>query len=937
MSRIHQSGPISGGFSPSSRVSTFQPEAAVSNEKAAREYGNALIQDAETLGRDLARSLQQKHSEEAIARGISTIQLSIQQQRERGKLSKEQLVAKQAVEMQQTEVQGLLQRHQLERTGNFKLRAQQTQDDLTYRQGVIGGGFDLSQQLASNRFSMNQGIEQLIMKSGHMAQAAQLQGASLSAQTGYNYEGQRLNLAQGVASARTSAIGNAIQGLLRLGGQGFDLYQQANAVDQEAIANQQTLEAIGLGDANFGAPPSPQQVTASSIQNKVVAAESSATGTAAQQLMQTGDPVNVSAGVQLTQGTTFQQLGAIRGNVYAARAMFPAAFEEAVGSGAIRPGAEGYQDSVQFIQRFALAAGLGGADRAAVAKIFAPTALAALQNSLVRVTGEHAEATKAANQISVKSKLSALAAGATVSSIGDDIKLATEEVIHGGIGFHGKHGLTSNAFTVAEFLTTLSEQGKIDEIQALRNVEMVPGTKITWGQQFHHLFEAAEKQAFESNIREYDTHTKLRGIAHDRAVRIYRDNPNPETFNAMKDALRSIGTEEALRELAGYELRGGANYDPTIAARIQQDIGRGSLPTMATLNELVEGGYISWEEHAAFSPQTIDKIEKDDNLEPLFKSLETDIKAGIRDSAQDKDIPSEALAQIGPRARIAVEMVKERFKALAATNPHLLDPARKAEAESVLATMMADVLTQQQFQFENQQGWKAPISGQPAPENAAGSRDFTQVEYDSPGRGKQGPVLGTGEFLYYANLNPAKDRLITNALLESDVAAVAANNMAAVSSRTRSLAGKMNISPKAFLVMQSMAHGRPNPFPLASEAAQPAQKDYKPSSPTTSRRDVTVQIGRQLQAKGFVMWQHPNFDLNRGYVSEGGARVGSRNYDSLHHSGRALDLPLSHNSQDRLDWLYHYLNQNRQRFGIKELLWRFNDPNGHWDHLHVGF
>jgi hypothetical protein len=94
-----------------------------------------------------------------------------------------------------------------------------------------------------------------------------------------------------------------------------------------------------------------------------------------------------------------------------------------------------------------------------------------------------------------------------------------------------------------------------------------------------------------------------------------------------------------------------------------------------------------------------------------------------------------------------------------------------------------------------------------------------------------------------------------------------------------------------------------------------------------------VLLGRQLLNQGYKIWQHPNFDLNKGYVS-GGARVWKRPYDSAHNYGEALDFPLSNNTPQQLDQLAAQLNANKERFGIRQVLWR---TKGHEDHLHVDF
>ena len=47
-----------------------------------------------------------------------------------------------------------------------------------------------------------------------------------------------------------------------------------------------------------------------------------------------------------------------------------------------------------------------------------------------------------------------------------------------------------------------------------------------------------------------------------------------------------------------------------------------------------------------------------------------------------------------------------------------------------------------------------------------------------------------------------------------------------------------------------------------------------------------------------------------------------RDYDSSHHHGEALDYPVSNHTPAELDQLYNFLDQNRERFGIKTILWR---------------
>jgi hypothetical protein len=113
----------------------------------------------------------------------------------------------------------------------------------------------------------------------------------------------------------------------------------------------------------------------------------------------------------------------------------------------------------------------------------------------------------------------------------------------------------------------------------------------------------------------------------------------------------------------------------------------------------------------------------------------------------------------------------------------------------------------------------------------------------------------------------------------------------------------------------------------------------------------TVEVGKTLLARGIKIWQHPNFDLVKDFVS-GSARVDSHSSKSFHNTNQALDLPLSHNTVTKLDATYDYLLKNAKALGISEIYWdrkgyyrdgqmiggpRSKAIPDHADHLHVSF
>jgi hypothetical protein len=126
------------------------------------------------------------------------------------------------------------------------------------------------------------------------------------------------------------------------------------------------------------------------------------------------------------------------------------------------------------------------------------------------------------------------------------------------------------------------------------------------------------------------------------------------------------------------------------------------------------------------------------------------------------------------------------------------------------------------------------------------------------------------------------------------------------------------------------------------------------STPTwngASASQRTGAVGKALLSRGIRVWQNSQFDLDRGYVGRGG-RVGTHSDTSFHYSDQALDIPLSHNSTEKLAQTFAYLQRNMRRFGIAELFYDnggyyrdgrligragSNAVPGHTGHIHVAF
>ena len=103
---------------------------------------------------------------------------------------------------------------------------------------------------------------------------------------------------------------------------------------------------------------------------------------------------------------------------YSAAAGYPAALQEAVANGIIRPGAQGLQDAQEFTRAYAKATGvLNGVPRELQVK-FARIAAGANQNVVTAVTSQHSKEIMKANQVAWESHASNIVEATSQGNIG---------------------------------------------------------------------------------------------------------------------------------------------------------------------------------------------------------------------------------------------------------------------------------------------------------------------------------------------------------------------------------------------------------------------------------------------------------------------------------------------------------------------------------------
>lgn len=863
MSRIYKSEQAGVRYEGATQSRGFNPVVAVSSDREVREWGAARVQDAQTIGREITRQMEMERSS-----------MIAQQQADQG-----------AQRLQQFGESALLAGNQLTERGRL----------------------DQSQLFQSSRFKQ---------KAEYLSAITNLQGAHLSATAS-------------VQNANTQAISTAIQGLLSFSGSYLKFREGQILEEKKQNQIRQLNESIGLGADFFKGKDSvpPEAYEQRKINTEIMKAETTAINNVAAPLEQSQDPVDINTATQLKQSTTWKQTEGVRGNVYAARAMFASALEEARASGQIRPGAEGYSDGIKFIQEFAKATGLLYADPADVAEVFSPTALGLLQNTVASVTKEHRDSIIQANQVTLKGRLSDMADGATTESIGALFTKGVDDVLNSNVGISDKKAATTLA--LGEFLANLAEEGKSSEIERLRSHVYNESSGRTLGQDFDHLFDKASNISIDRKIELYQRKERIESIEFNQSLEFFYDDPSPENRKKAVQMLQAIGSEKALK-LAQELTVNGLDYDPRIAldiARIKSE--KGILPSAKEIDNLAREGRISQEEHKFLKAQTQEAIV-DGKLKPVLDTLKSDLRKGM---TSGKDLSPLAMAQVGQRVDAAYEEIKTNLALLISNNPRLSeDPAAlRQETADVTSKVLSRPEYQAKFGSDGSVSFTQPLTFGKIPQVAPGKEDYTSV---NPERLFQGS--GTGYYIPRSMMQPDKDIFISPSTLKGDIRAIEQGKVNEISNRSRLIARNLNLTPRAFIDAQMRAHGLPSLNSYLETGGARMVPDQPTGGSFTSAigREKTVQIGRHLLNKGFTIWQHPNFDIDKGFVPQGGARVWKRPYDSAHNNNRALDFPLSHNSESRLNWLANYLRANQKRFGIRQILWK---TPGHEDHLHVDF
>lgn len=892
MSRVYQSGKAENRYKSADKSRGFAPVNATSSSTQLQQYTAAIDADARTMGRELTRQQQAETTALQAQQTATSAQAKANQGRETAELTMDQSFE----------------------TGTFNLWKQH--EELTM-------GLERSHMDASNT----------------------------------------------VANAKFNAVKGAVNGLLDFGGSvvkyGAEMSKIREKEEAEAY-KQKKADSIynaftgGIGQTSSG--PTETQVN-SDLREDVTGANAEAVLRQADPMLQSDDPAEVNAGIDLSQSTIWATTANVAGEPYAARAMYPTALQQAIDENLIRPSSQGgMQDLQRFNRRFLEATGLlgPGADTQLIADVFMPQAMADSANAMRSLDANHQKAVIAANKVEITSRISETAAGTSVASVRSDFDRLNLDGARTQLNMAtgGKPNAASVAFVLGEYLNNLAAEGKTDEIRALAGHAANPATpNITLGSKYHRTFREAEKNSLQGTIQRNTTrHLEAKLEGEKLESEYLRDPTNVKARDAYAGWLARPGASAAdLKNLDNMRQPPNAKWDETISTRLDEQIKAGDLPTESDLIRLKRDGMPD-KQYTYFKQFTREKLV-DGPVTEATSNLSTTIKDSMLQGQNRADLSPETLAGLNIRVDAAEAIIMERLSAVVAADPSLRKDTTRLAA--VVDSVVNSVTDNPEFKIAGELDpnkyaieFQGPLVNTKVPRTASGVDNFAVMRPDQIFSGN----------IPRAQMNISVDKFSN----KSDIIADADKLLARedTSNRTRLIAKNLGLTPRAFIDAQLQANGMegglssyrllkdtgstlPQGAPDASLPPIPSNEElrkmYRRETPEThgepntisgNGKRRTIQVGRALLDEGYVMWQHPNFDADRGYVADGSARVGKHTTNSAHYHGEALDFPIGDNGEARLDALYAKLMRNKEKWGIRNIIWR---APGHHHHLHVDF
>lgn len=640
-----------------------------------------------------------------------------------------------------------------------------------------------------------------------------------------------------VSAARTQAISGSINSLLSFGGSALSYHEgQLKTQEQESIYDAE-MEAAGLG-SSFGSssPVATDAMEASENTALIARAESTALNNATEDMASSSNAIERDEAFTARQQTMWKQLEPVRGAGYAASAGYPAALQEAVANGLIRPGAQGVRDAQEFTRAYAKATGvLNGVPREQQAK-FARIASAANQNVVTSVSAQHRKDVQAANKVTWESNVSNIAESAQPGQIGEGFEQVFQETIHGNFGHSGKPSKLATQQALTQYTAELAIDGRTSDINELRDHVYNTATGRTLGQDFDSVLDAAVLKARSTAISNFDLNAKESTQRIKVATLTFRDNPTPENRAAAVAELRAIGSAESLAE-ANALVSKGMNADPQLAIDIAIQTQAGNPPDQAILKQYLDSGRITPELYKQYAKSDA-TVKAETKIDTYLKPKSTGYRDAIMGTAKKGDLTPSTAAELQTRHSLFMAELGNMVKMEVAANPRIADDP--LELNRLTEKAAKSLLSEPRYTLTRVQGEGFSFAGDLgnpdtriiALTNPKGMQDFSKIQPEQ--------LFGGSSGLPKSEMNPRKDTFMSLNDLRSDAKAILEGGTA--SNRTRLIAKNLGISSRALVEAQLGVNGLPS---------LQYMKRQETTSLSSNGADLNEQTGFQaLQAMG---------------------------------------------------------------------------------------
>lgn len=714
---------------------------------------------------------------------------------------------------------------------------------------TIGRELSRKQQSENTALSLSQGVERSQQKIGQFVETAALKQEQLQSKNqlglSQSFEKSQLKLGgaelqaqQGVASANFKAVTGAVEGLLNLSSAYLKYKADKIESDYKTKVETQQLESLGLG-TTFGNTDNKiskdEKVELDQIDTSLKV-ESKVLNNEADKIANSDDPIEINTESMLRQGTTWKQLSEVRGNVFSARSMLPQAFQQAIDSGLIQAGPDGYVQAQQFIRSYAKATGLLDADERLVKEHFLPTAQNLVETKLVKINTEYADAIRESNQVVIESNVSNVIDGSTIENIGSNFDEVVKQVVLGnGTGeYGGKYGKDATIEALNLTLDNLILNGDVDKAEALKNHVYNKATGITLGKEFDSIFDTKIDAARTKANQLFDQKTKTSQNKIKSLKGQWIQNPSKETEAAYIKGLMACDRKECKDALSNI-LEKPEGYNPNTYNILLAKKRNGGKFDEDELEIHLNNNGITQEQFQTLSKKTgvvavalekvddaISDINLKDSLMQANEGLPKDqtilAKLEARMPLLKRRLEDLVAAEVSADPTIAnddtrlAKLIENKLLMLQKSPEFKIDISSMGyafESDLALTNNQLKLQTQIRTQDGNEDYTNVlmkDVTKDATHEATIAGQDFTKVGKQNFNR------LFNGNSYPISEMNPSQDRFLTMGQLNKEL-----NNIAQgkeVTPRTKAIAKKLNLSGRGLISAQLTSYDKPDMYSL---------------------------------------------------------------------------------------------------------------------------